>query len=165
MRNINSLSSSHKLLCQSYLVEKIQQAQHVRAPFSDTDILDLQDAFLKNGLHYIKVDDIGSGRALITLFLKSLNFYHNVAAVTMSSKPLGESVTDLYGELIIGGHLDANAAYKLEEFFLEEFYYDFVWVEATENFLKSSWAAEFFRQMEQFKLDQLIPILIVSCKK
>jgi len=165
MRNINSLSSTHKVLCRSKFAEKIQQAQHVCEPFSDTDILDLQDAFLNNGLHYIKVNDINSGRALIRLFLNSLNFYHNVAAVTVDSKPLDESATDLYSDLMLGGYLEKDARYKLEEFFLEQFYHDFVWVEAAEELLSNSWATEFFRQMTHFKLDQLIPILIVSYKK
>jgi len=134
-------------------------------PFSDSDILNLQDAFLTNGIHYIKTDNIFAGRALITLFLNSLNCHNNVATLSLSSEPLQNGITDLYAELILGGHLNQNLSHELEDFFLEKFYYDFMWIEATEKLLDSFWTEEFFKKITDFKLDQLIPILIVSYKK
>ncbi len=143
----------------------MQQARHIREPFSDIDILDIQDIFLKNGLHYIKVDDLTSGRELVNLFLDSLNYYSNVACLTTSNYPLYSKATNLYNELEQGGYLQSNFQLKIEEFFLEQFYYDFVWVEATRELVRSEWTTACFRQMKHFKLDQLIPILIVSYDK
>jgi len=149
----------------SKIEQGIQNAKHVREPFSDTDILNLQDAFLSNGTHYFKVNSIQEGRSIINLFLASLNYYKNIGCLTMNPGSLQESASDLYSELLLGGHLDKKLLYELETFFLEEFYYDFIWIEATQNLLSGSWATAFFKQMIQFKLDHLIPILIISYKK
>ena len=165
MRNLDALSAPYKKVSSAFIARQMQNARHVREPFSDRDILDLQDTFLSNGLHFIKVDDVKSGRSLITLFLRSLNYYQHIASLNTSSAPLDSSVIDLYGELMVGGYLDAGASHVLEEFLLENFYYDFMWVEASERLVTSLWAAELFRQMNNLKLDQLIPVLIVSYEK
>ena len=164
MRSFNALQSPQKSFCQLKLLQDTQNARHVQMPFSDSDILDLQDAFLNNGLHYIKVDDLKSGRSLIRLFLGSLNVYHNTASLTILPEPLDPAVTDLYVELLMGGTLDARASHKLEEFFLERFYHDFLWIEITDALIKNSWVTEFFKRITDFRLDQLIPILVVSYK-
>ena len=165
MRNLNSMRTFDKVLCSSAIAQQIRRARHVREPFSDSDILDLQDAFLNNGIHYIQVDDIQSGRSLIHLFLKSLNHYHNITSLTLSSSQLATDTADLYGELILGGQLEKTASCELEEFFLDQFYYDFMWIEASDELIVCSWFVSFFKQMTQFKLDQLIPILVLSYKK
>jgi len=165
MKNLHSFRASHKAACQFELTNQINNAKHVREPFSDSDILNLQDAFLTSGIHYIKTDDVSTGRALTTLFLNSLNCYHNIAALSMTSEPLQTKTTDLYAELILGQHLNQNLSHELEDFFLEKFYYDFMWIEATKKLLDSFWTQEFFRKITDFKLDQLIPILVVSYKK
>ena len=144
------------------ITQQLQDARHVQAPFSDGDILELQDLFLCNGVHYIKVDDVEAGRSLINLFLRSLNYYHNVACLSMSHLPLDVSVMDLYGELMVGGHLDSGATRQLEEFFLEKFDHDFMWLEVSETVLESEWIDNVFKQMKNFKLEQLLPILVVS---
>ncbi len=146
----------------SPITQQMHDARHVRAPFSDGDILELQDLFLRNGVHYIKVDDIHAGRALIELFLRSLNYYNNVACLSMSHEPLDASVIDLYGELMAGGYLASGATRQLEEFFLERFDHDFMWLEASGRVLESEWMQDVFKQMKNFKLEQLLPILIVS---
>jgi len=163
MRNLklSFVRASKGALRSSMLAQKIHNARHMREPFSDSDILDLQDAFLNNGLHYIKVDDIRTGRSLVQLFLDSLNCYNNIACLSTSPESLNQSTTDLYSELI----LNADSSYELEEFFLEKFYYDFVWIEASEELANSFLSTELFKQMNKFKLDQLIPILVLSYKK
>lgn len=162
MRRLNVFGIPQREMCPANIAELMQDARHVRAPFSDGDILELQDLFLSNGVHYIKVDDVRSGRALINLFLRSLNYYHNVACLSTSSEPLDSSVIDLYAELMVGGYLDEGATRQLEEFFLDRFDHDFMWMEASRSVVESDWMAEVFRQMKNFKLEQLLPILIVS---
>lgn len=162
MRRLNVFGIPEKGFCPALMLQGIQEARYVRAPFSDSDILELQDLFLSNGVHYIKVDDVQSGRLLIKLFLKSLNFYHNVACLSTSSEPLDSSVLDLYGELMVGGYFDEGAVAQLEEFFLEHFDHDFLWLEASEHALESAWMNDVFKQVKNFKLEQLLPILVVS---
>ena len=164
MKNFQSFLTTNKSTCQPEFISQIKQAQYVQEPFSDSDIINLQDAFLNNGLHYIMTDNIPSGRGLINLFLKSLNYYHNIAALSLSDESLENNITDLYTQLILGGHLNQNLSHELEDFFLEKFCYDFMWIEATEIFLKSFWAEELFKKIIEFKLDHLIPILVVSYK-
>ena len=165
MRNLNSILTLDKTIRSSAIVQQIKLARHVREPFSDGDILDLQDAFLNNGIHYMQVDDIQSGRSLINLFLQSLNHYHNVASLTTSSSLLTAGTADLYSELILGGHLTQPDPCALEDFFLDQFDYDFMWIETSDELFSTPWFISFFKQLTQCKLNQLIPILVLSYKK
>ncbi|MCK5632656.1 hypothetical protein KAH94_02825 [bacterium] len=164
-KSLNAFEIPNKTITLSGMDKHIKSAKYIKEPFSDFDILDLQDAFLVNGLHYIKVDDAISGRALVNLFLNSLNnYYTNIACLTTSQCNLRNNVTNLYEELMLGGYLQKGAKFELEEFFLEKFYYDFIWVEATDELVNSQWTTNCFRQMKLFKLDQLLPVLVISYK-
>lgn len=162
MRTMNSLRATQQLICKSSLLQHIEQAEYVSQPFSEFDILNLQDSFLENGFHYFKVKNVFAGRTLINAFLQSLNFYHNVAALSLSTEYLKEDVVDIYNDLIMEGYLTKNSNLALEDFFLEKFYYDFVWIEITKDFLSSPWATNCLEIIEKLNLDQILPILILS---
>lgn len=162
MRRLNIYPDSERSICPVRIGEMLHDARRVRTPFSDGDILELQDLFLRNGVHYIKVDDVRAGRSFIKLFLQSMNYYNNVACLSTSTEPIDSAVVDLYAELLVGGCFDKGATQHLEEFFLEHFDFDFLWLEVSDGALTSEWLSEVLRQMKNFKLEQLLPILIVS---
>ena len=144
------------------IFDNIQRSKHVRGPLSEHEILDLQDTFLNNGLHYITVSDVNFGRILVNRFLYSLNCYHNNAILTIASPVTDNSITDLYYELLQGGYTEHNS---MTEFFIDQFYYDFIWIETCHELLDTSWFAEFYATLKHFKIDQHIPVLVISyCK-
>ena len=61
-----------------------------------------------------------------------------------------------------GGYLDPMSQYDLDEFFIEEFYFDFMWIEATHNLLTSTWFQDFENKIEDFKINQHIPMVMIS---
>jgi hypothetical protein len=155
MRKIDWLhhTSSRQFLNHIHEIEGVSQ------PLSEQTILELQEKFLSNGFQYIKVKSIPEGRALIDTFLKTLTMYHDVACLTKSQIPL-QSATDIYSLLEGGGYLSPFEQHYLEEFFIEHFYFDFMWIEATLEVLTSSWFESVKKILINSAIDQHIPILI-----
>lgn len=144
-----------------HLIQHLHEINVIREPYSDTDILDLQEKFLTNGFQYFKAQNTPKGRALILTFLKTLGLYHEIACLTLNpTHPLPEYVTDVYYDLSSSGYLNAFEPYFLEEYFLD-FYYDFMWIEATQELLLSSWFENVVTNIITMTIDQHIPIVVV----
>lgn len=132
----------------------------VREPLTESDILSIQDRFLTNGFQHIKVKDIATGRVLVDTFmqfLQSLRVYHDIACLTTSTRALRPGICDIYAELALWQESKCD----LEEFFLDTFYFDFIWIEATKDMVAQSWYAEFERQIIELQLDSHIPIVVL----
>lgn len=136
-----------------------KQSRYIKMPCVEKDILYLQEIFLANGFHHLKVKNIETGRLLISLFLHSLNYYHEVACLTVDNNPLDKSIFNLYRAML---KLDALNQHDLEDFLVEYFYCDFMWIEATKDLTGSSWFPMFKKVMHAFNIDKHIPIVILS---
>jgi hypothetical protein len=130
--------------------------------FSELEILQLQDLFLIYGCHYLTVPTMAYGRAIISLFLESLRF-SRVGCLTTSSSALPSFVAGLHDELAFEGAL-AFDHHLLDEFLLNTFYYDFVWIECTEDLLKEPWFYYFEQKLHNYNLGASMPIVFVSYK-
>jgi len=133
----------------------------INQPLTDTDIFTLQDAFLDNGFHYIQVKDVDAGRALIETFLYSLGTYHFIGCLTVAQQALNSTITDVQLELF-GAHTYGKRCGDLEEFFIEQFYYDFLWIEACHELQATAWYDAFKQKIVELNLNQHIPIIILS---
>ncbi len=133
----------------------------IEEPLSESDILYLQDAFLTNGFHHIQVKNIAAGRSIIRTFLGSLATYHDIACLTATNS-IENGVFDIGTALHAGGYVDPLGERELEEFFIEEFYFDFMWIEASRELLASSWFVDFERKLEDFKVTCHIPMIVIS---
>ncbi|MFC1843108.1 hypothetical protein ACFLYU_05625 [Candidatus Dependentiae bacterium] len=167
MMNIDSVKNSKdKKFFEAFdTFGNIQRSKHLREPLSEHDILDLQDKFLSNGFHYITVSDVYCGRSLVSRFLKSLNCYHEVATLSISWPIIEVGTTDVYYELVQGSYTDPIKNSNWNEFFIDQFYYDFIWIEACHELVDNDWFSEFFNNMVQVKIDQHIPVLVISYSK
>ncbi len=147
----------------SPLSNSLDHVVKITNPLTETDILDLQDTFLRNGFQHIKVKDVATGRRLVNTFLNSLAIYHNIACVTTLDVPPQDNVTNVYHELTIGGYLDPLDPRFLDEFFIEDFYFDFMWIEATNDLINnSSWYKYFEKKLLELKLEEHIPMIVLS---
>jgi len=164
MKNLRALKKieKYKIIETLNFGKNIKSAKKIRGLLSETDILDLEDKFLTNGFHYINVSDVESGRALVYQFLDSLPCYGQRAALSVASTMLDSSITDVYYELVKSGYIDFPSHSNMEEFFIDQFYYDFMWIEASGGLIEQGWFSEFFEKMTFFKLDKHIPVLIIS---
>jgi hypothetical protein len=132
----------------------------VTGALSEQSILVLQDKFLTPGFEYLMVREIRVGRRLVHTFLELLAYrYHNVACLTLSLEPLQQSVYPLHQELLHGGYVDNLRS--LEQFFIERFYFDFLWIEATDTLIISEWFNEFAKILIDFNVQNHIPIFII----
>lgn len=129
-----------------------------KEPLTESDILLLQDKFLTNGFQHIQLQNIETGRALIETFLDSMHLYNAVACLTLAHELLPAHVSDVYYELVTSRYIHNN----LEQFILDEFYFDFLWIEATSDLLKSDWYQELEHFIIDYKIDQHIPIIVIS---
>ena len=164
MRSLMTLKKygKYKFFEITNIKKNIKRAKKLSECLSEADILDLEDKFLTNGFHYISVKDVVVGRRLVDRFLNSLHCYNQNAALTISDGSLAFCVTDIDYELVKGGYVDSVYNFDFDGFFINQFYHDFMWIEASKELVESQWFADFFEKMVSFKIDQHIPVLIIS---
>lgn len=131
-----------------------------QGPFNENEVLKLQDTFLTNGIHYIKTTNIQTGRMIIETFLHSLPIYTEIACLSMHEN-LDTSVIDMYCELLDNYYLNSTDPKNLEEFFIDQCFIDFMWIEASQELLNTSWFPIFEKNVHDFKLCQTMPIIIM----
>lgn len=135
---------------------------------SERDIIELQDKFLTNGFHYITVSSIACGRALVKTFLASLSCYTTIGYVSIAARDVQDrQYKDIYDDLISNGYIDSLTGHlvnqqSLDQFFIEEFHYDFIWIEATQTLTEKQWFADFKERLTTFNIDKDIPILMLT---
>lgn len=114
---------------------------------SEQDILDLQNAFLTFGYHRVPVSSLGWGRTLICSFLSSLSCFSSVSCLTYSRGILPNGVVSLHEELALATDFSSDS---IDHFLLENFYYDFCWIECTPELVDSAWFKHFRQRLDDF---------------
>lgn len=138
----------------------ISEIETVKTPLSDHMILEIQEKFLSNGFQYLKVSHVAESRQIIQSFLQSIAIHHDVACLSLKEEAFPESVTNIYSILKGGGYLSPFESCFLEEYFIEHFYFDFLWIEATRELLLSEWFENVKKILVNAAIDQHIPILV-----
>lgn len=136
-----------------------QGARIVKRPLTEEDILELNDLFLTNGMHYIVVDTVDAGRLLILTLLASLNCYHAIAALTLEPLRLTINVHNVHRELIQNYMLHDEQS--VDSFFVEQFYFDFMWIEMSDDLVSASWFVDFEQKLFEYKLENHLPIVCI----
>ncbi len=85
--------------------------------------------------------------------------FRKVACLTSHTDPLGDGVTDLYSVLSSRGALDNED--RLKDFILEEFDYDFLWIEEKPEWIFQPWYMEFENALKELHIDKFMPVIIV----
>lgn len=131
----------------------------IKEPFSENDVMYLQAMFLTPGVHHINIDSISKIRAVIQKILESLQYHQKSACLTLSSLLLAPDVCDIVKVLITDDYL--VSADSLTQFFLDQFYFDFLWIEETPQLLDSIWYEQFKQHLIDFNFNRSVPIVIV----
>jgi hypothetical protein len=145
------------------LIENVPPMQ-LLSKLSIDDILYLQEMFLTKGLHHIMVPDIFAGRTLVHSFLQSMHYFHEVSCLTndieQSLVPeeynLLENLTDFCGQEVT---LDT-----IEEYFLEHYCADFMWIELSEALMSNPLVAQIAYIMHTLDIAHRMPVIAVSYK-
>lgn len=133
-----------------------QASRVVKAPFTEMDILYLQNVFTVPGVHTITVESVKEGRELIDQLLYSLDWYQDVAYLAAS-----DAVPYTKALNILTKIEQPVTAETIAQFFIDEFYYDFLWIESNNSLATEPWIASFEYQLANFNIDHIIPIIIV----
>ncbi|MDP3788009.1 MAG: hypothetical protein Q8Q60_01665 [Candidatus Chromulinivorax sp.] len=130
-------------------------------PFSEHDVLELQEIFVALGVHTIKAKNIVDGRRIITTILQSLNYYHNVGCITeMNQLPV--NVCDILNHIILQKSQRGDLLHDLEDFFSIYSYFDFIWIELTHD-MKKQYAYEDIKNIfDMYHAEERMPVVIVT---
>lgn len=134
--------------------------RHIQVPRSELDYIEMYDTFLGSGTYHLEIENILSGRNLIDVFLSTLKNFHEVGCLTLSPDELPHYVTDIFQDMLDFG--DINDPEAIARYFLDTFSCDFLWIEATYELQKSAWYTIFSMAVQQFHIDQQIPIVILT---
>ncbi len=125
-------------------------------------IIDLHEMFLTKGIHRIKVTNQKYGRQLINNLLRSLNYYQNVAFLSLDKLQEDGIYHDLYLLLNECGYLDSDGNHNFDQFFSEAFFFDFMIIEATDQLQDLSWFSELMQSISHLSFDTQLPIIILT---
>ena len=120
----------------------------VSLPLAEKDILFLQDVFLKNGIYNLKFADFGNARQVTTSILKSLAWHKNIAYIAEDSFWEGAyNITDF---------AENN---DLQDLFLDNFYFDFLYIEKSITVTNALWFKKFYAYLKSYNFDKALPII------
>ena len=136
---------------EDYKIRDPQEAKIFEAPYSESDILELQDLFLAEGLHEIRVSSFTQGRQLIDTFLESLHCYYSPGCFTTQGLKNGKNI-DIYKEL---------QSKNIEVFFCENLRMDFLWIEMPTKIDEKAKCTDFIKKCQSLQLEKKMPILVV----
>lgn len=155
----------------------ISRSRYIREPLSECDIIELQEKFLSRGVSHIAVERIEFGRELVKKFLSSIRCYHENAVLSICPEACQSlssreySFTDIYDDLLSNGCINGSRGFgqnnscSFNDFLFEQFFYDFLFIEACQELIDSDWFLEFFSALKDCEIDKQIPIIIISCEK
>lgn len=132
-------------------------SKKITTPCSELDILYLQNIFTTPGFHALTVPSIAIGRELIIQQLGALQWHQDIGYLTANRTAVCTGAQNL--GLLIDQPIDQEV---LETFFIQRFYSDFLWIEATDSLLAMPWIYAFEKQLLNYHVDQMIPIIILT---
>lgn len=143
-------------------VRECMRYPHIEG-LSEHEILDLQELFLTYGYNHLAASSVGQARTLISLFVETLHSFSRIACLTASSLALSDNVVKLHDELAFHGALAFDYR-QLDEFLLNSFYYDFLWIECSDDLIQAPWFAYFEKKLHDYNIAASMPILFVTIK-
>jgi len=129
--------------------------------FTHQEILTLQALFLTNGLHFITVKNVTVGRSLMTAFLNTMPALRNIAVLTQEDF-LPECFVNIYTVMTAGQIYNQE---DMTDFFINNFYYDFMWIEALPELHATTWFADLEHTIINLNIDMHMPIIVTHYNK
>ncbi len=152
---IASLPEAQRVL--KRIVNQSSLAKIVTSPVQEKDILYLQNLFMTPGIHVLPVDNFGNGRALVQELLASLKWYRTIGYISTTNKGSLPHATNLLTRIS-----EPVTTENLGDFFIEEFDYDFLWVEATNDLFDKPWMGLFEQQLLDLRINEMIPVILLT---
>lgn len=157
MKDVDRLNRSNNL--ENSIAAHSRMAKFFNVPLSDANIISLQNLLMTPSVHYIKTENVATGRFLMNTFLDALNHYHNIGCLTVvDNYNLKSNILD-FATLKTEQHQLIDT---IENFCIENPYIDFVWVELTETLLNQISPNQLNRFCELFGSTGQTPVIMMS---
>lgn len=128
--------------------------------FSEQEAFCLQELLLTPGEHQVQVESISHGRQIMSNLLSAVRYHQNPACLSLESLPIQAGVSDIVKTLIMDDYLVSPD--RLALFFLDCFYFDFLWIEETQTLLDSIWYEQFKCYLVEFSFQKTIPVIRIT---
>lgn len=132
-------------------------SKRISALCTESDIIYLQTIFTTPGIHTLSVPNIKSGRKMIREQLEALQWHQEIGFLTADQSALCLPAQNIL--TMLDQPIDQEG---IETFFIEHFYYDFLWIEATPGLVNMPWIYAFEQQLFNYHLNTMIPIIILT---
>jgi hypothetical protein len=131
-------------------------------PVSDTEIMRIYDMLLSPHAQTWNMPSIQAGRSILWPFLTSLDYYQDIACITMHADSLPVSVLSLVEYWAVAGHLNPEREPELSSFFAQECTNDFLWIECDKELRATPWFSRVQQQLENWHMDMHMKILYIT---
>lgn len=127
-------------------------------PCSENDILYLEKICMEPGFHHIHVHNLAHGRYLIAQILHALSWHQDIGYLSLKENvELQQLGTNILKQL----NFDLTQE-NLASFFIESFYFDFLLIENSSQLASLSWVETFDQLLIDYKIDHMIPVVILD---
>ncbi len=160
MANISTSSIFNKY---DYDFDSVVHEKLFKLPFSEQDLLELQEIFVTLGMHIIKVKDMIEGRQIVKIILNSLKYYHNIGCITdVTDLPVNVCNITSHIALQCLQNKQGNSLLNLETFLNTHPCFDFIWIELTKNIKKEYSYKTMKNIFDMYHIEERMPVLIVT---
>jgi len=111
------------------------------------------------GIHYVSFGSLKEGRKTVNLFIEFLKCYHTIGFIDCIG--IQNRGMNLY-ELFASYQDDVQLRQALDQFFIDDFSYDFIWIVYPKYQVARTFINIFLDQLLTFNIDQKIPIVFIS---
>lgn len=130
-------------------------------PFSEYDILELQNIFLSFGIQEIKVKNVKEGRVIIEKILTSLNYFQNIGYISKSHNQ-NHNYFNIYKNVTEDFEYQGELAPALEDFFIMNPHFDFIFIELTNSLKNTKLCASIKKIFEMCHADERMPVILLT---
>lgn len=130
------------------------------AHLTENDVVALCDIFLTPSIHYVTFTSLATGRKVMHSFIDHLTCYHAIGYIDRIgiSHQKGMNLYEFFAHYESGEHLRE----AIEQFFLERFNYDFIWIVYPKYQVAQTFIQVFLDCVVEYRIDQKIPIIFLS---
>lgn len=134
--------------------------QKFNLPLTNFEVMTLHSIFMNPTYSNLLVSDISSGRIIIQKILKSLNYYHNIGNLSVTSYTQN-FITNIF-QIIQKNAQVHGLQYAINQFFIEYTQLDFIWIELTEDLVVQFGQSNVDYFIKIMTQHQAMPVIIVQ---
>ncbi len=132
--------------------------RYIQIPCTENEILYLEKICMQPGIHNITVSSLASGRHVIAQILQALAWHQDIGYLAINEE-IDKKIDVTNITKIFKWPIDQE---QLEYFFIHYFYYDFLLIEVSKELYSMPWINVFEQQLLAYKIDEIIPIVIIE---